>query len=123
MKTFKVCTAQGEIKLIRIGDIPNDVTVPNGFTAMKSEGEHMIIGHSETGHHHVMDARHVVAAVMDNPPTGMRVLQLIVSQPTALRHLREVDTHEPITVHPGLYEARLGREYDAYAEIARQVQD
>ena len=122
MKTFKIAAAQGEISFRRIGDVPQ-VTTPEGFTPLKPEHGKVIVGHSETGHHHCMDADTVSAAVMDRPPEGMNILRLIVSSPTPLIHLRDHDTHEPIMLAPGEYEARITREFDPYAEIARQQMD
>ena len=122
MRTFETVAAQGEIKLRRLGDVPVQRNQP-GYTALPPEDGKLIIGHSETGHHHVMEAEHVEAAVLDRAPEGMRILRLIVEQPTALEHLRSHDTHEPIMLAPGEYEVRIGREYDPYQQLARSVAD
>jgi hypothetical protein len=90
---------------------------------MKPENGHFIIGHSETGHHHVIDARGASVAVMSGAPEGMRVLRAILKNPTSLDHLRDHDTHESIVLEPGMYEFRSGREYDPYQEIARRQAD
>ena len=123
MKTFKQAAAQGEISFVRIGDVPSQAALPEGFSVLeKSKGKY-IVGQSETHHDHVMDGEHLHAFVMDRPPEGMRILRLIVSSPTPLVHLREHDTHEPIMFAPGEYEARITREFDPHAEIARQQMD
>lgn len=121
MKTFSKFAAQGEITIIRLG--ARAAAAPSGYTPLPPEGAHLVVGHSETGHHHVVDARHATVAVMDRPPEGMRILRMIVNEPTALEHLRPHDTHETIALEPGVYELRIGREYDAYAELARQSMD
>lgn len=121
MKAFKNVAAQGEITVIRLGGVPKNKKLPG--TVLKAEGGVFIIGHSRTGHHHVIDAAGAHVTVLDNQMDGMRVLQAILENPTALRHLREHDTHDPIIHEPGLYEFRIGREYDPYAEIARQQAD
>ena len=124
MLTFKVIAAQGEITIRRIGDVPmRRRAIPKGFTAMTSERDKFIIGHSETGHHHVIDAAGANVMVMDNPPTGMRILRAILENPTSLEHLRTHDTHESIMLEPGEYEIRIAREFDHYAELARQSAD
>jgi hypothetical protein len=117
MKTFKHTAAQGEISIRRIERLPEDV-VP-----LKPENGHYVIGHSETGHHHVMtlDRKRVFEA--KNPPAGMRVLFAILDVPAELVHQRGHDTHETIEHEAGIYEFRLGREFDPYAELARAVQD
>lgn len=123
MKSFLKVAAQGEITIRRIGDVPKD-RQRAGCTPLKLEGGKFIIGHSETGHHHVL--RSNVGAdvvVLDRPPEGMRVLYAILENPTLLDHQRDHDTHESIELPAGEYEFRIAREYDPYAELARQSQD
>ena len=90
---------------------------------MNHDGQYFIIGHSETGHHHVIECDGATVGVMDKPPAGMRVLYMILENPLALEHLRNHDTHETITNEPGVYEVRIAREFDHYAELARQSAD
>lgn len=123
MMTFKKAAAQGEISIHRVGPLPTDRTIPAGYTALSPEGGKLIVGHSETGHHHVLDAGCGSVAVMDKPPEGMRVLLALIEKPTALTHLRPTDTHAPIMLEPGAYELRIAREYDPYEKLARQVAD
>lgn len=123
MKTFKNVGAQGELTIRRIGSLPRNRALPPGYTAMKPEKGRFIIGHSETGHHHVMEADGATVGVMDKPPEGMRVLYMILENPLAVEHLRGHDTHETVTNEPGVYEVRIAREFDHYAELARQSQD
>jgi len=124
MLTFKTTAAQGEITIRRIGNVPAKRSPPAGFVAMKPEHGKFIIGHSETGHHHVLDRLDGVdVAVMDAPPAGMKILRAILENPTSLVHLRDHDTHDPIKLEPGEYELRIAREFDHYAELARQSQD
>ena len=121
MKTFDRIAAQGEITLIRIGDATGVPTT--GYTPLAPENGKLVIGHSETGHHHVMEPRTAKAFVADKAPEGLRILRLIVEQPTVLEHLRGHDTHEPLMVPPGEYDVRIAREHDPYAQIARRVAD
>lgn len=123
MKAFKTLAAQGEITIRRLGDLPDHRKLPKGFTALKPEGRHFIVGHSETGHHHVIDADGAVVGEMDKPPEGMRILYMILDNPLSLEHLREHDTHDTLTNEPGVYEVRIAREYDPYAELARKSAD
>jgi hypothetical protein len=46
---------------------------------------------------------------------------LVVEQPTALEHLREHDTHEPIMFNKGIYHVRRQQEYTP--EGLRRVED
>ena len=117
MKTFKKVAAQGEISLRKIAKLPS------GMTRIAPVNGHVIVGHSETGHHHLMLADKVELYEAKDAPEGMRILYAIVKDPTTLDHQRPWDTHESIAVQPGMYEIRIGREYDPYAEIARQQAD
>ena len=117
MLKFKKIAAQGEIIIRRVAK------VPAGCTAMKPEGGKFIVGHSETGHHHVIDASGANVSVLDKPPEGMRILYAVVEKAMTLSHLRDHDTHESIHLDPGVYEFRVAREFDHYAELARQSAD
>lgn len=123
MRSFQTVCAQGEITIRRIGGVPSALVAKPGYSPLAPENGKVIVGHSETGHHHCMRADGVTAAVLDRAPEGMRILNLIVSSPTPLIHLREYDTHEPIMLDPGEYEVRIGREYDPYEQISRQQMD
>lgn len=118
MKTFEKIAAQGEIKIIRLSD---DAEMMGDPLAPEADG--LVIGHSETGHHHVIDREAARAFVAPVAPEGMRIMRLIVEKPTELRHLRSHDTHAPIGLSPGKYEVRIGREFDPYADLARRVAD
>lgn len=117
MKTFVKTAAQGEISIRRVEKMPALVK------PMELEGGKFIIGHSETGHHHVMDRQNKTVFESTNAPEGMRVLYAVLEKASELTHERGHDTHETIQFEPGIYEFRLGREYDPYAELARRVAD
>lgn len=123
MKTFKICAAQGEITVRRIGDLPAPGKCHKGFTPMKPEDGVLIVGHSETGHHHVLAHEDANVMIMDKPPEGLRILLALVHTATPLTHQRSYDTHAPVMLEPGEYELRIAREYDPYEDLARQVAD
>lgn len=115
--TYNVA-AQGDVMLRRL---PDDACREG--TPVTPEGGYVIITHSETGHHHVMDADAVtlLERPQDKAPEGMEILRAIVSSPTPLVHLRSHDTHAPIMFETGVYEVRHQREYTA--EGYRRAQD
>jgi hypothetical protein len=117
MGTFQKFAAQGEIYIMKVEK------VPEGCTPLTPENGKFIVGHSETGHHHVLDAKHTEVMVLDKPPEGMKILYAIVKEPTPLVHLRSYDTHKPIMFDTAIYELRIGREYDPFLELARSSQD
>lgn len=123
MKKFHKIAAQGEITILRIGPVREKPAGLAGSILALENGKY-IVGHSETGHHHVLDhADGVTITVLDTAPAGMKILHAILANPNALVHMREHDTHETIALEPGEYEIRIAREFDHYAELARQSQD
>jgi hypothetical protein len=117
MKIIETLGAQGEIRAFRIDRIPEDA-VP-----VEPENGRYIIGHSETGHHHVLEAERVALFEAKNAPAGMRILYALLDSPGELKHLRPYDTHAPHSFAPGAYMFRTDREFDHYAELARRVAD
>lgn len=123
MKSFQKVAAQGEITIIRLGDAPK-AKLPAQSKPLPLESGHFIIGHSETGHHHVLERNAGASvAVLDRAPTGMRVLHAILTEANSLVHKRGHDTHETVELLPGEYEFRIAREFDHYEELARKSAD
>lgn len=122
MKTIDRTAAQGEIYIRRVDADPAGFLL--GGTPLPVEAGRHIIGHSETGHHHVIAAGGADVVEMERPSAGIRLLRMIVRDPMKeLVHERGHDTHETLGFPPGLYELRIGREYDPYAQLARQQAD
>lgn len=114
----KVIAQQGEAKVYLISAIPAGIEV----TAVeRTKSGAAIISHSEQGHHHVLDCENVMERT-DDVPSGMRLIYAIVDKPTALRQDAAVP-HEPVNLDPGIYEFRISREFDPFAEQARRVAD
>lgn len=116
--TSKVKSArQGEIYFIRIDKLPASA-IP-----VKPEDGKFIVAHSETGHHHVIEARpNVKYYSTDNPLVSyLQVVEATDATEAILKHLRTFDTHEPISFHEGIYCAVTGRE--SAPEGWRKVQD
>jgi len=112
MKKFENCVAQGDIYIRRIDELPE------GLQEVAPEGQHVVVTHSETGHHHVMDRK---AVTMYRLPEEIYDCFLVVKEPTTLEHLRPHDTHEAIAFRPGTYHVRRQREYTP--EGFRRVED
>jgi hypothetical protein len=108
---------QGEIRIDRIAALPEIEVKP--FTDRTRKG--WIISHSEQGHHHILAGDCEVMERVD-VPTGARILYAIVKEPTRLFQDAAVP-HQPVSLDPGIYEFRLKREYDPFAEQVRRVMD
>jgi hypothetical protein len=112
MKTFNNICAQGDILIRKVSALPDNVQ------RVDPENGVVIVTHSETNHHHVMDASCVE---MYRLPDSIMDCLLVVNEPTTLEHLRNFDTHEPILFQPGTYHVRRQREYTP--EGFRRVED
>jgi hypothetical protein len=55
-------------------------------------------------------------------PAGMQILYAILKDPAALIQDAQVP-HEGYDLLPGIYELRISREFDPFAEEARRVAD
>lgn len=107
MKTFCKNTnsaAQGEILFLRTDKIPE------GLQTAKPENGHLIIGHSETGHHHVIDLKKSKQAQLLIDKTNALIAYLDIGEDSIVEHLRSYDTHESIKLPAGKYQIRYRAE-------------
>ena len=96
---------QGDVLIEGIVNIPKEAKRIDGRIVL-AEGE-------ATGHAHV---------ITDKSATAFKVgdeLFLELSKDTTVEH----EEHHAITVAPGKYKVRKVREYDHFAEEAREVRD
>lgn len=114
MKTFQIACAQGDVYFTRI----SKHQLPKYLKMVTSKDGQLVVAHSETGHHHTMDAASVTMFIEEANPL---VCYLYVEQPTALEHLRPFDTHEPILFQPGHY--KVSRQREHVPEGFRRVED
>lgn len=109
MLKFNEVAAQGELTITKLAKAPKNIGQP--VDPVKGL---LIVGHSETGHHHVVDADCATLTRVD-PFTAF----LAVRKATRITHQREYDTHPAIELQPGMYEFRTGREFDPFEEAIR----
>jgi hypothetical protein len=117
MKSFKNQAAQGDLLIRRIENMPK------GVKPIKAEKGQFVVAHSETGHNHVIAERpNVKLFTADDPMVSyLQVVEATDATETLLKHLRNFDTHETISISPGIYEIRRQREY--VPEGWRRVED
>lgn len=112
-KQFNKMAAQGDVMFIKVDSIPN------GLKKHAPENGKIIVTHSETGHHHVIDAG---AAEMLIDETNEFIAYLKINKDCQIDHLRDHHTHESIAFNAGdLIEVRRQREYTP--EGLRRAQD
>lgn len=117
MKTFKNCAAQGDLLLRRID------TLPVNAKPTQAEKGSFVVAHSETGHNHVITERQNVKLYTTGDPmiSYLEVIEATDKTETLLEHLRTFDTHETISIPPGIFEVRRQREHTP--EGWRRVED
>lgn len=114
MRKFNKICAQGDVMFIRIDELPAGLVEDTSA----NEGSSIIVTHSETGHHHVMEREN--ATMFVNEDNKLESF-LTVHRNATLKHLRPHDTHETIAFTPGNYRVIRQREY--VAEGFRRVAD
>jgi hypothetical protein len=99
----------GEIMLIPVGNIPKGKT---------EKHNKFIVGHSETGHHHVLEGE-----TFEVTETEKKELYFRLFKPTDLTHQKTTDKHRTLTVPAGIYKRYHDTEYDPYDKIIRNSKD
>lgn len=97
--------AHGELRLTRVDKIPGSVTLK---PVLPHNGR-LIVGHSESGHHHYFEDTGNVAAY-DTESEYVTYLE-IKNDGGVLWHNRSYDTHGPQHYGAGTYRISRGREY------------
>ena len=110
---FTKVAAQGELTITKLSRKPKVLGA-----AVGPVGSKLIVGHSETGHHHVVDAGCATLTRIDEFTAFLNV-----TKPTFVDHLRPHDTHPSIALQPGMYEFKTGREFDPFADVIRKSCD
>jgi hypothetical protein len=89
--------------------------LPKGKT---TKAKMYVVGHSETGHNHVLTSKSDLEVLEQD---GKRFM--LVNEVAELFHKKSFDVHETISVEPGIYEVTHKTEYDPFAQVIRQVWD
>lgn len=109
---------QGEVLFIRV----EEFTDKNGdYAAVKPENGRLIVAHSETGHHHVINIKRSKSADLLIGKTNEFIGRLVANEDCEVIHLRRFDTHDTLKLPKGKYVVRYRREYTP--EGLRKVRD
>lgn len=109
---------QGEALFIMVDDFTDN---DKDYESVKPEGSNLIIAHSETGHHHVIDISKSKQADFLINKTNQFMARLVLGDDCYVDHLRGFDTHETLKLPKGKYVVRYAREYSP--EGLRKVMD
>ena len=77
-----------------------------------------VVGHSETGHHHVVESKTAFDVIQE-----FNNLFIEFKEEAKLFHKKSHDIHETLTVKPGTYQIFRAKEYDPFQKIMREVWD
>lgn len=108
---------QGECLFIQVEEFTDKAE----YQTVEPEGNHLIIAHSETRHHHVIDLKRSKNADLLIGKTNTLIGRLVLGDDCEVKHLRNDDTHETLKLPKGKYVLRYRREYTP--EGLRKVQD
>lgn len=108
----RIPVQHGEVWLQPIGHMPK------GRKTTKSKS--YIIGHSETGHHHVLESDTEFEVMSGDEKHDLYVR---LFEPAKVVHQKTFDIHETKIVVPGDYAIYQKTEYDPFAEVVRAVFD
>ncbi len=100
----------GEIMLYPVNKIP---------AADAQKQTSFIVGHSETGHHHVLESE----IPFDVLSIDKDELYVRLFEPAKLVHKKEFDKHNTLTIERGTYKVLHKTEYDPFEKVIRDVQD
>lgn len=107
------------MKLHRHGEVCLiERTLPKGAKALETK-KSIIVGHSESGHHHVLTATKPITVYELDGKT-----YLDVPVEAKLNHQKTgEETHGTQTISKGIYERIIKRSYSYGQKIMRRVQD
>lgn len=119
IKKLEHTNAHGEINFYRIIEGELDTT---GFVEMSDTTPtgNYIVGHSESGHHHVLEREGVEITEFVND--GMKLFHAIVKKQTRL-YQDAGAPHAEQVIEPGEYIIGTSLDYDPFTRQARRVAD
>lgn len=113
----QVIGQQGEVRIIKIDALPEGMETKRAERVAKG----FVISHSESGHHHCVTGGDVMERV-NSVPEGMQIFYAILENPEEFVQ-DAANPHGGYSLDPGIYEFRVSREFDPFAEMARRVAD
>lgn len=113
----QVIGQQGEVRIVKIDALPDGMETK----AVQKIAKGFVISHSESGHHHVLTGGDVMERV-DRVPEGMQIFYALLDKPQSFIQ-DAANPHGGYDLDPGIYEFRVSREFNPFAEQARRVAD
>lgn len=114
MKQINKMGAQGDLLVLRVDSVPEGLkeeAVKSGYVA----------AHSETGHHHVLGLKEAHEAKLFRGEDPFTCYLQLAGAGAEIVHHRPFDTHESLSLSPGIWCFKNQREYQP--EGWRKVSD
>jgi hypothetical protein len=108
----RIAVMHGECWIMPVDKIPKDANF--------KDSKKYIIGHSETGHHHMLISDKPFQVM---PESEKYDLFVRLFEPAKVQHQKTFDIHETQVLAPGDYAIYHKTEYDPFAEVLRAVFD
>lgn len=86
-----------------------------------SQHKLFIVGHSESGHHHVLESETEFNVI--EPENLGDVIFIRLLSPAKVVHKKSFDIHETKVLQPGLYQRTFATEYDPFEKVVRRIFD
>ena len=106
---MKIAIRHGEVWLQPVDKLPKGKITKH---------DNYVVGHSETGHHHVLESEKEFGVMLDK---AMLYIQLF--EPANLVHKKTVNVHKTLKVPKGIYKIIKKTEYDPWQKMKREVFD
>ncbi len=119
VKKVEHSNAHGEINFYRIIEGSVDTSNFGPVTDTTKNGD-IIVGHSESGHHHILERDDVEAK--EFVQNGMKYFHAIVKKQNRL-YQDAASPHDAQTIEPGEYIIGCSLDYDPFTQQARRVAD
>jgi hypothetical protein len=102
----------GELAFIKVDKLPR--------LSKKESGKYKmyIAGHSETGHHHIVESDTEFEVVLSGEERYM-----IIKDLAKLWHKKSIDIHETRILSPGIYKINEKTEYNPFTKLVTRVFD
>lgn len=109
----RVAITHGELFILPVDKVPEGKT---------SKHETLILAHSETGHHHVLESPSKVQFTLTEIGESVE-RYLTLEREAELVHKKTFDIHETRILTPGNYRVFIKKEYDVRQQAMRRVFD
>lgn len=106
---MKYAIRHGEVLLQPVDKLPK---------AKVEQHTSYIVGHSETGHHHVLESDKKFDVMLDKA-----FLYISLSNPATLVHKKTTDAHKTLKVPKGKYRIIHKKEYNPWTKVVQRVFD